>query len=301
MAEFAVIPALDLKDGVVVQAKAGDRADYRPIASPFGAADDPVAIARRLLAVTGSPSLYIADLDAIAGTGNHFELVRGISDALPGVTVWIDAGFSDVADCAFWLPLGATLVIGSESLPAVDNWREIHGAFGESVVLSLDYGTDGSRGPEPLFSDPALWSNRLIAMDLTRVGADTGPDVGRLKSIVDSADGRAVFAAGGVRNAGRPRRPGLARRARRAHRHGASFGRGHPKRDRRPLARAATVTALTRPSVRNPAFGATAESGPDRRLYRVAPDLGVLPFSQRRTGGGRRPSSRSPRKPSARL
>jgi len=37
-------------------------------------------------------------------------------------------------------------------------------------------------------------------MDLTRVGADTGPDVGRLKSIVDSADGRAVFAAGGVRN-----------------------------------------------------------------------------------------------------
>jgi len=108
MADFAVIPALDLKDGGVVQAKAGDRADYRPIASPFGAADDPVAIARRLLALTGSPSLYIADLDAIAGTGNHFELVRGISDALPGVTVWIDAGFSNVADCAFWLPLGAT-------------------------------------------------------------------------------------------------------------------------------------------------------------------------------------------------
>jgi phosphoribosylformimino-5-aminoimidazole carboxamide ribotide isomerase len=200
MADFAVIPALDLKDGVVVQAKAGDRADYRPIASPFGAADDPVAIARGLLAVTGSPSLYIADLDAIAGTGNHFELVRGISDALPGVAVWIDAGFSDAADCAFWLPLGATLVIGSESLPAVDNWREIHGAFGENIVLSLDFDTDGRRGPEPLFSDPALWSNRLIAMDLTRVGADTGPDVGRLKSIVDAADGRAVFAAGGVRN-----------------------------------------------------------------------------------------------------
>lgn len=200
MGDFAVIPALDLKDGAVVQANAGNRADYRPIASPFGAADDPVAIARRLLAVTGSPTLYIADLDAITGTGNHFELVRGIADALPGVTVWIDADFSDVADCAFWLPLGATLVIGSESLPAVDNWREIHGAFGESVVLSLDFGTDGSRGPEPLFSDPALWSNRLIAMDLTRVGADTGPDVGRLKSIVDVADGRAVFAAGGVRN-----------------------------------------------------------------------------------------------------
>ena len=201
MGDFAVIPALDLKDGAVVHAKAGNRADYRPIASPFGAADDPVAIARRLLAVTGSASLYIADLDAIAGTGNHFELVRGLGYALPDTTLWIDAGFSDVADCAFWLPLGATLVIGSESLTEVDDWREIHGAFGESVVLSLDFGTDGSRGPEPLFSDPALWPKRLIAMDLTRVGADTGPDVDRLKAIIAVADGRAVFAAGGVRNA----------------------------------------------------------------------------------------------------
>jgi phosphoribosylformimino-5-aminoimidazole carboxamide ribotide isomerase len=200
MGDFAVIPALDLMNGAVVHAKAGDRAEYRPIESPFGTADDPVAIARGLLAVTGSPSLYIADLDAIAGTGNHFELVRGIADALPGVTVWIDAGFSDVADCAFWLPLGATLVIGSESLAAVDDWRDIHASFGESVVLSLDYGTDGSRGPEPLFSDPALWPRRLIAMDLTRVGAGAGPDVDRLKTVLGLAAGRAVYAAGGVRN-----------------------------------------------------------------------------------------------------
>jgi phosphoribosylformimino-5-aminoimidazole carboxamide ribotide isomerase len=199
--DFAVIPALDLKDDAVVHAKVGNRADYEPIASPFGAADDPAAIARGLLAVTSSPSLYIADLDAIAGRGNHFELVRGLSYALPDTTLWIDAGFSNVADCAFWLPLGATLVIGSESLPSVDNWQEIHAAFGESVVLSLDFGTDGRRGPEPLFSDPALWPNRLIAMDLTRVGRDAGPDVDRLRTILDVADGRAVFAAGGVRNA----------------------------------------------------------------------------------------------------
>jgi len=201
MNNFTVIPALDLKGGLVVHAIGGDRAAYSPIASPFGAADDPVAVARSLLATTGSPDLYVADLDAIAGNGNHFELVRGLSYALPHATLWIDAGFSDMADCAFWLPLGATLVIGSESLLAVDDWRDIHGAFGDSVVLSLDYGTDGSRGPEPLFSDPALWPLRLIAMDLTRVGTDTGPDIERLKSVLDVASGSAVYAAGGVRNA----------------------------------------------------------------------------------------------------
>ena len=199
--DFTVIPALDLKDGAVVHAKAGNRADYRPIASPFGAADNPVAIARRLLAVTGSPFLYIADLDAIAGTGNHFELVRGLGYALPGTTLWIDAGFSDVADCAFWLPLGATLVIGSESLAEVDDWREIHGAFGESVVLSLDFDSGGRQGPEALFNEPALWPNRIIAMSLGRVGTGGGPDIDRLKAIIAVAKGRAVFAAGGVRDA----------------------------------------------------------------------------------------------------
>jgi uncharacterized protein related to proFAR isomerase len=38
-------------------------------------------------------------------------------------------------------------------------------------------------------------------MDLTRVGTDTGPDVERLKSVLGVASGRAVYAAGGVRNA----------------------------------------------------------------------------------------------------
>lgn len=71
--DFALIPVIDLKDGVVVHARAGKRADYRPLETSFGLADDPVAIARGLLAVTGSPILYVADLDAIAGTGHHFE------------------------------------------------------------------------------------------------------------------------------------------------------------------------------------------------------------------------------------
>ena len=201
MTDFTVIPALDLKGGAVVHAKAGDRAGYRPIVSPLGTADDPAAIARGLLAITGSPSLYIADLDAIGRTGNHFELVRGLSDALPDATLWIDAGFACVADCAFWLPLGATLVIGTESLGAVDDWREIHAAFGESVVLSLDFDSGGRKGPGGLFSDPTLWPLRLIVMNLARVGTDRGPDMNGLKSIIGMADGRAIFAAGGIRDA----------------------------------------------------------------------------------------------------
>jgi HisA/HisF family protein len=199
--DFTIIPTLDLKDGVVVHAKAGDRAAYRPVASPFGKADDPARVARGLLAVTGASVLYVADLDAITGSGSNFELVRGLGYARPEVTVWVDAGFSKFADCAFWLPLGATLVIGSENLRSADDWREINEAFEESVVLSLDCDAGGPIGLGALFDDPASWPGRVIAMNLSRVGTGQGPDIEGLKSLVAKAKGRAIFAAGGVRNA----------------------------------------------------------------------------------------------------
>ena len=201
MTDFSIIPAIDLKGGSVVHASGGDRAAYRPIETPLGPSDDAIAIARALVAVSDAPALYIADLDAIEGVGNHFELCRDLASALPQTDLWIDAGFSNVTDCAFWLPLGATLVIGTESLAGIDDWVSIRGAFGESVLLSLDYDAEGRRGPAQLFDDPALWPGRLIVMSLARVGIGAGPDLARIEEIESKAGGCAVYAAGGVRDA----------------------------------------------------------------------------------------------------
>jgi phosphoribosylformimino-5-aminoimidazole carboxamide ribotide isomerase len=201
-ADFLVIPALDLKGGAVVQARGGHRAAYRSIETPFGAADDAIAISRALLAVTQSPILYIADLDAIEGVGNHFELTRDLGHALPDTDLWIDAGFTNVTDCLFWLPLGATLVVGSESLPAVENWDELRSAFGETLVLSLDYAGAGPRGPGGLFAAPATWPARVVVMNLDRVGSGEGPDIDRLRGAIGEGGGRSVYAAGGVRGIG---------------------------------------------------------------------------------------------------
>ena len=98
MTDFAIVPAIDLKGGSVVHASGGDRAAYRPIETPLGPSDDAIAIARALVAVSGAPALYIADLDAIEGVGNHFELCRDLASALPQTDLWIDAGFSNVTD-----------------------------------------------------------------------------------------------------------------------------------------------------------------------------------------------------------
>ena len=82
MTDFAIIPAIDLKDRLVIHASGGARSDYQPIETPLGPADDPITLARALLSVTGSPALYVADLDAIEGSGNHFELCRDLANAL---------------------------------------------------------------------------------------------------------------------------------------------------------------------------------------------------------------------------
>ena len=202
MTSISIIPVLDLKDGHVVHAKGGKRGAYGPIESPFGGAEDPIAIARGLLQASGADTVYVADLDAIGGSGNNFELCRALADHLHGTTLWIDAGFSDVSDCLFWLPLGATLVIGSESLEDINPWEDIHSTFGKSVVLSLDFDGDGFRGPGQLQSDPNLWPEKLIVISLPRVGAGSGPDLERLAAVCGHAGDRSVIVGGGVRDAG---------------------------------------------------------------------------------------------------
>lgn len=201
---FDVVPVLDLKDGTVVharagkQAHAGKRAEYRPIATPFAPPHDAQAIARALLGITFSPTLYIADLDAILGRGNNYELCQALADVLPGVDLWIDAGFCNLDDCAFWLPLGATLVIGSETVQSLEDWKTIRDNFGVNLVLSLDFDEQGLRGPKELMSDLDLWPQRVILMSLGRVGTETGPDFDLLRTAVTNARGHHVYVAGGV-------------------------------------------------------------------------------------------------------
>lgn len=200
MSEFAIIPVLDLKGGAVVHAKGGKRADYRPIDTPLGDARDPLGLARALIALTQSPILYVADLDAIAGVGNHFDVCRELAAALLDTTLWIDAGFGDLSDCAFWLPLGTTLVIGTESVVSLEDWNELKLNIGKSLVLSIDVGREGYQGPENIFTGSELWPHRVIAMNLPRVGTGEGPDLDLLNNIVARAGACEVYAAGGVRN-----------------------------------------------------------------------------------------------------
>src|SRR5215470_14430248 len=94
-APFAIIPVLDLKDGSVVHARAGDRANYRPIVTPLAAGSAPADVLAGLMALARFPAAYIADLDAITGHGDHLAVVRDLKRRFAATEFWLDKGIAD--------------------------------------------------------------------------------------------------------------------------------------------------------------------------------------------------------------
>lgn len=196
-----LIPVIDLKGGEVVHARRGERDSYRPIVSPLCRGSRPEDVVAGLLGVYPFDSLYIADLGAIQGEGDHAAEIAALGRAFPGLDLWVDCGLGDVASCRRWVAHNAgNLVLGSE---AVAEPRILHrlrdDVPAERVILSLDYRGDRFIGPPDLWEQAADWPARIIAMTLARVGSGAGPDLARLDEVRHHAKGREIFAAGGVR------------------------------------------------------------------------------------------------------
>jgi phosphoribosylformimino-5-aminoimidazole carboxamide ribotide isomerase len=186
--------------GQVVRARMGDRASYRPLASPLSPTSDAVAVVRGLLAVYPFPTLYVADLDAIQSNGDNFRALRRIRAEFPSLQMWVDNGAADPAalDALIGADLGAP-VIGSESQRDSALIAQHRGS--RRIVLSLDFRGDAFQGPGEILAQPALWPRRIIVMTLVRVGSGAGPDLTRFAAIRSIAGRREIYAAGGVRDA----------------------------------------------------------------------------------------------------
>jgi phosphoribosylformimino-5-aminoimidazole carboxamide ribotide isomerase len=195
-----VIPVIDLLQGQVVRARAGDRASYRPLISPHSPTSDPVDVVRGLLSIHPFPTLYVADLDAIQNQGNNFQTLRRIREAFPALQMWVDNGAADAGaiETIVDADLGSP-ILGSESQRSSELIAQ-HRDSGR-VILSLDFRGDAFQGPSEILAEPALWPQRVIVMTLAQVGSGAGPDLARLASIQSIAGGREIYAAGGIRDA----------------------------------------------------------------------------------------------------
>lgn len=194
-----VIPVLDLQGGQVVHARGGQRHAYRPLRTPLSAGSAPADVLAGLLRLHPFRRVYVADLDAIERRGSHAALLASLARAHPGLEIWLDAGAADDAALSAVQALGLVAVLGSESQRDAALLRARRDD--PLVVLSLDFRAASFQGPAALLAETALWPRRVIAMTLAAVGGAAGPDLARVSAIAARAGDRAVYAAGGVRDA----------------------------------------------------------------------------------------------------
>lgn len=198
-----IVPVIDLLGGQVVHAKRGERDRYRPIESALTAGSAPQDIVAALLALHPFRACYVADLDAIRGTGDHRPAVAALQARWPEVAFWVDAGLATADDCRRWLDAGLHhLVIGSESQTDGATLEAALALTGDDqVALSLDMRQGMPLGPAALHEEAGRWPARVIAMTLDRVGSGEGPDLDRIATLTARRPGVRVWGAGGVRDA----------------------------------------------------------------------------------------------------
>jgi phosphoribosylformimino-5-aminoimidazole carboxamide ribotide isomerase len=201
VAGVRVVGVIDLKDGMAVHAVRGERERYRPVGSVDG---DPVALARWYRSELGLDEVYVADLDAIIGAGDHREQIAALARE---ADVMVDAGVSEPVRARELLELGARrVIVGTETLSGgLDQLL----AEVPPLVLSIDLREGRLLSPDPelagrsaLEAMERLYRPELreaIVLDLARVGSGAGIDVPLFAELHAAFDVQ-LLAGGGVRD-----------------------------------------------------------------------------------------------------
>lgn len=210
-----VIPVLDLLQGQVVHAVAGNRSAYLPIRTPLCAGSRPLDVALALRQRFGSREFYLADLDAIEGAAKNWNVYADLLRA--DLTLWVDAGphgacfARELADFTVEQRSLARIVAGLESVLEPRELARMLEAVGpERLAFSLDlkHGVPWTDSPgwqrnsalDIASTVLALGIRRMIVLDLARVGTGEGVGTEALcLAIRDLAPDVELIAGGGIR------------------------------------------------------------------------------------------------------
>lgn len=201
-----IIPVLDVMGGVVVRGVGGQRANYRPLVSQLCESAEPIAVAEAMRDRFGFQTAYLADLDAILGGRPAWDLYGQLQSR--GFRLWVDAGVRTVDDAAKLAQSGVeSVILGLETVAGPDELQRIVQRIGlDRSAFSLDLNAGRplaawGRSPFEIASAAvALGIQRLIVLDLARVGTGQGVGTERLiEELAQASPWVEIIAGGGVR------------------------------------------------------------------------------------------------------
>lgn len=187
------VGVLDLLGGRVVRAIGGKRSHYQPWCPANLNTSDPLAIAESFRIRHGINTLYVADLDALAGRPPAFTVIKRLVSA--GFHVTLDCGprTTGQLDQAFHTGV-ETVVIPLETgptWPRLQDWCEDFDvnrlAFGLDLFAGVPLAPlphpENARETHPPADDIRAFSNalatlnlrKIIVLDLHTVGRQSGP------------------------------------------------------------------------------------------------------------------------------
>jgi phosphoribosylformimino-5-aminoimidazole carboxamide ribotide isomerase len=184
-----IIPVMDIKDGIVVHAVAGQRDRYTAVHSILCKDARPASVAAALVDRFGFREIYLADLDAISGQPPNWDAY----DAVAGLDVQLllDAGIRDlrsarpIVEYAARLPTQPRVVVALESLASAESLPELIDAISsQNAVFSVDLQDGRLLTHEPKWQSSHVLSvvddvvaagfRHLILLDLATVGTGRG-------------------------------------------------------------------------------------------------------------------------------
>jgi phosphoribosylformimino-5-aminoimidazole carboxamide ribotide isomerase len=202
-----IIGVVDLKDGQAVHARGGRRDEYVAVAEALGVtiAGSPIALARLYRDQFHLAEVYVADLNAIAGSPPNCGVLSTVTDV--GASLIVDAGVTSVDAARQVARAAQTIVVGLETLPSMQILAAICSGISNPIAFSLDLreGLPITRdscaaSPEEIAAQAVeAGADAILVLDVARVGTGAGPDLDMLRRIRQAAPAIPLLAGGGVR------------------------------------------------------------------------------------------------------
>jgi phosphoribosylformimino-5-aminoimidazole carboxamide ribotide isomerase len=189
-----VIPVIDIRNGIAVSGKSGDRENYRPLRSIYSNDSDPIKIAENL----PYNRLYIADLEGIVYQRPDLKILKELSIIK---SIMIDLGIRGSKDLNVFKDLNSDIVLGTETIREPGIISKAIELFDNGVIVSVDIKNGEVLSPflsvKPLEAYDMvieLGVKKVLFLDIGAVGTKKS-DFSFLKVINKSGE---IFLGGGI-------------------------------------------------------------------------------------------------------